>query len=405
MGQNGIREFERGFGKRNVIEHDAVGGEGAGKVGRLVSAKSVLPRRVDWLWPGFIGFGGLTFLTGDAGVGKGLFEADLIAHLSRARKFPDGGRAGRVTTIVYSKEENLETTLVPRLKAARADLDRVAFARPASARNGAKPLPLTPLPNGIEHVRRFVVQSRARLIIFDPIFQFLPSGADTNSETAVFNALQPLIELSQELNLAVLCVRHPNKKTELTGIYRMMGSGAFGQIPRTIIAVKQMPGDERGRMLVCEKNNLMAKPSALPFRIVEGKGKIPHLEWGKPLTRDEEESAADAAGTTQTKVERACELVRTMLADDGAEATNVKRAAESVGISAATLHRAYRIVGVESSPLQDDATGLMKGMVLTLPGHRSEPRPRRRRSGRQAKLGFTSERTAESPEGGDHPVR
>jgi hypothetical protein len=108
----------------------------------------------------------------------------------------------------------------------------------------------------------------------------MASRADTNSETSVFETLEPLIELSQELNLAVLCLRHPNKKTDLSEIYRMMGSGAFGQIPRTIIAVKLMPGDEHGRMLVCEKNNLTAKPAALPFRIVEGAGKIGRLEMG-----------------------------------------------------------------------------------------------------------------------------
>lgn len=398
------QDFERPFGKGNVIEHDGADGEGASHLGRLVSAKSVRRRRVDWLWPGFIAFGGLAFLTGDAGVGKGLFEADLIARLSRGRKFPDGGRAPRTATLVYSKEENLETTLVPRLRAARADLGRVSFARPAGARNGAKPVRLMALPQGIEHVRRFAIQSHARLIIFDPIFQFLPSGADTNSETAVFDALEPLVELSQELNLAVLCLRHPNKKTDISGIYRMMGSGAFGQIPRTIIAVKQMPADEHGRMLMCEKNNLMAKPAALPFRIVEGAGKIAHLEWGNPLTREEEESAAEGAAATPTKVERACELVRAMLTEGEADATAVRRTAESLGISAASLHRAYRILKVESWPLQDDRTGLMKGMALALPGHRGEHRPRRVRSSRQAVLGFTGEETANPLRGGDHPV-
>jgi hypothetical protein len=79
------REFERGFGKGKLIEHGGAGGEEAGHLGRLVTAKSVRPRRVDWLWPGFIAFGGLAFLTGDAGVGKGLFEADLIARLSILR--------------------------------------------------------------------------------------------------------------------------------------------------------------------------------------------------------------------------------------------------------------------------------------------------------------------------------
>ena len=178
----------------------------------VVGAKSIKPRRTAWLWPGWISAGrGLTFLTGDAGVGKGLYEADLIARLSKARKFPDGSKAQRITTLIYSQEENRETTIIPRLKAAGANLDLVRLALPESPRNGARARPLKPLPEGIEHVRRFVAQTGAGLAILDPIFQFFAHGADTNSETAVYEALAPLIELAQEQNLAVLCVESPQQ--------------------------------------------------------------------------------------------------------------------------------------------------------------------------------------------------
>ena len=361
------RDFEKGFGKGRVVEVEDHREDGAGGLGRVVGAKSIKPRRTEWLWPGWIPLGGLTFLTGDAGVGKGLYEADLIARLGKARKFPDGSKAPRITTLIYSQEENRETTLIPRLKAAGADLDRVRLALPEAPRNGARAQPLKPLPGGIEHVRRFVAQTGAGLVIFDPIFQFFAHGADTNSETAVYEALAPLIEFAQEQNLAVLCVRHPNKRVEMSGIYRMMGSGAFGQLPRTIIGVKQMAGDEHGRLVLCEKNNLMAKPSALPFRIVEGRGKVARIEWGQPLDREAEEAATAASEVTPNKLQRARELVKKMLADEGTEATTLIKTAASLGISAATMHRAYREEKVQSEPLKDEKSGLMKGMLLWLP--------------------------------------
>jgi hypothetical protein len=127
-------------------------------------------------------------------------------------------------------------------------------------------------------------------------------------------------------------------------------------------------------------------------------------KWGNPLTREEEEAAAEAAAATPSKIERACELVRSMLAEGEADATTVKRTAEAMGISTASLHRAYRILRIESWPLQDDRTGLMKGMALALPGHRDERRPRRCRSSRQASLGFTGEHTPQPPKGRDHPA-
>lgn len=365
--RDATKEFERGFGKGKVVEIDPSRSDAGDESGRSVGASSFKPRRVEWLWPGWVALGGLTFVTGDAGVGKGLYCADLVARVSKGRRFPDGSKAPRCTTLIYSLEENRETTLIPRLRAAGADLGRVKLALPSAARNGARPHPLKPLPEGIEHVRRLVVESDARLVIFDPIFQFFARGADTNSETAVFDALAPLIELAQELALAVLCVRHPNKRVEMSGIYRMMGSGAFGQIPRTIIGVKHLPGDEHGRLVVCEKNNLMAKPAALPLRIVEGRRKVARIEWGQPLDREAEEAATAASEVTPCKLERARKLVRTMLTDGEAEATTLIKTAAALGISASTMHRAYREEKVQSEPLKDEKSGLMKGMVLWLP--------------------------------------
>ncbi|HYT90301.1 MAG TPA: AAA family ATPase [Gemmataceae bacterium] len=92
-----------------------------------VLAASQLPvRPVRWLWPGRLALGKLAILDGDPGVGKSFLTLDLCGRLSTGRPFPEGSLCpGPANALVLNGEDGADDTLVPRLRALDADLDRV----------------------------------------------------------------------------------------------------------------------------------------------------------------------------------------------------------------------------------------------------------------------------------------
>jgi len=187
------REFEHGFGKGKVLEHDACDGDAQRYGARLIGADRLKGRHIDFLWRGFIIKGGLTFLAGDPGIGKGVFIADLIARITTGRAFPDGSKPRRANVLMYALEENREAALIPRLRAARADLRRVKIVQPERFEsNGAQPI-FRGLPEGISHVEHFAGEVDATLVVFDPVIDFFAPKTDVNDEAAVRNALNPLV--------------------------------------------------------------------------------------------------------------------------------------------------------------------------------------------------------------------
>ncbi|HUO04415.1 MAG TPA: AAA family ATPase [Candidatus Binataceae bacterium] len=361
------REIESAFGKRKVITIDGGRGGGPESAQCAVWSNRLRPRPLKWFWAGWIMEGGLNFLIGDPAAGKGLFLADLVARITRGAKLPDESKAPRATVLMCAIEENIAGALLPRLIAAGAARRRVAVftpSAPGDARNGGA---FEGLPKGIERLRSQVERTGARLVVFDPLVDFLAAGTDPNNEVAVSEALKPLTRLAEEKSLAIICVRHLNKKSETKGFYRMLGSTAFAQKARVIMQIKQDPERDDSRILSCEKNNYAQKPAALAFRIVNGRNKTPHIEWRGPLDREAEEAAADAEGVTPTKLDEACNQLRALLADGPADAEAVQRAMRATGVADRTRFRAYKKMRVKKEKVSDEKTGEIVKWRLSLP--------------------------------------
>ncbi|HGE2296536.1 TPA: AAA family ATPase, partial [Pseudomonas aeruginosa] len=91
-----------------------------------VSAASIKPVAIRWLWPGWIAQGKLHILAGAGGTGKTTLLLGLIATITSAGRWPDGERCKEAgNAIIWSSEDDPADTIVPRLAAAGADLRRV----------------------------------------------------------------------------------------------------------------------------------------------------------------------------------------------------------------------------------------------------------------------------------------
>src|SRR4051794_26925544 len=90
---------------------------------RVLPASRVEVERPTWLWEGRIPLENMTLLVGRQGLGKSTLVAELVAQASRGKL--DGDLHGeRVCTLLVTAEDSHSVTVVPRLQAAGADLER-----------------------------------------------------------------------------------------------------------------------------------------------------------------------------------------------------------------------------------------------------------------------------------------
>jgi len=153
----------------------------------ITAADQVVAQPVSWLWPGFLPGGKLTVLDGDPDLGKSLIALDLCARLSTGRPFPDGqAGAGPANALVLSAEDAAADTVVPRLQAAGADMQRV-FVWNRQRADEEWPWRF---PAQVAKLDEALARTDARLAVIDPIMAFLDSSVLCSSDPSVRRLLQ-----------------------------------------------------------------------------------------------------------------------------------------------------------------------------------------------------------------------
>ena len=298
-----------------------------------------------WLWPKVIPAGCLVAFDGDPGCGKSMLTVDLAARLSRGDPFPDGTSLDRPRrTLFFNAEDDFEDTILPRLRAARADLDHIFTMRGETGQVGGRAMRL---PRDASAIARTVRKECIDLIVIDPLVAFLDEHFSVNSDQFVRRALQPLADLNRATHSTTLMVRHLNKNSDQKALYR--GSGSIGVIgaARAGLLATVHPHRKGCYLLTANKMNVGEKPPALIYGITQGDSAT--IEW---LGEGEEPITADAALHPEEAdtpgIFRAMGWLRTILRDGPRLASEVILEATAAGISERTLERAKRQAGIQS---------------------------------------------------------
>jgi hypothetical protein len=94
---------------------------------KAICAVNVVPRQVRWLWSSRIALGKFSLLAGNPGLGKSQITVAIAAAVTTGGALPGGCSAPLGSVIFVVCEDDYSDTIVPRLIAAGADLDRVFF--------------------------------------------------------------------------------------------------------------------------------------------------------------------------------------------------------------------------------------------------------------------------------------
>jgi putative DNA primase/helicase len=203
----------------------------------LIRASDVVPKPVDWLWKGWLVAGKVNLLGGVPGTGKTNIATTMSAIVSSGGQWPDGTKAKQGSVVFWSGEDNNEDTLNPRFRAAGADIVHVHTV--GHVKQGDVCRSFDPAKDMDLLRLKLLPIKDIRLIVIDPIASAVSCNSDKNAE--VRRALQPLVDLAEELQCAVVGITHFSKGTNgRAPIERITGSLAFGALARVVlVATKQ----------------------------------------------------------------------------------------------------------------------------------------------------------------------
>jgi putative DNA primase/helicase len=331
---------------------------------QTVKASSYTMRGVTWFWPDRLAIGKLGLIGGLPDKGKGLIGSYLCACATNKQPLPcNEGEAPQGSVLYFTAEDEPEDTVVPRLAAAGADLDRVHIVKVMGD------------PNGKERTFSMITDLHALeaklkeigdvvLVIIDPMSAYIGVGkANVSSTGDVRGFLKPLTDLAAKNKICHLGIMHFNKKADVTNaMLRIADSLAYVAAARHVYVVVDDTEAEDRRLFVKAKNNLSTDKKALSYMTgARNVGKdpdtqkdiwAPYVEWG---AKHIEITATDAmqaeAGGNQSRHARheAEDFLRERLAHGPVKQKDIADEAEGNGIAKRTLARAKKELKIKSS--------------------------------------------------------
>lgn len=322
---------------------------------KMCTASEVVSKPKTWIYPNWLQQGELTVLAAPPGAGKTTFASALAAGITRGETYSLGHGLTPTSTghvIIVNKEDGVETALVPRLKAAGADLTRVHFI---GGKDGLDSDSSFSFFNEQDldrlECRVELFGDNLDLIIIDPIYCAVDGEASNNHKAR--EAYERLARLAKRLSCAILGIAHTVKNTQnKQPLARIGGPPALREVPRAIILLARIDGgptESSGtHVIVHAKNNEGKLDGGYEYRqmavdIPEATGAIEttKLVIISQLTGSAEEILNMADGGKPAKAmlksQVAENFLRAVLAEGARPKHEIMELAEKAGVRPGTL--------------------------------------------------------------------
>jgi AAA domain len=303
-------------------------------VATLRCVADVEAEHVHWLWYPYIPQGKVTLVEGDPGVGKSWMVLALTTAIAAGQGLPNVEKCDPRSVLLLSSEDGLADTIRPRLDSLKADVSRIfALDGPVVFDSG-----------GLSLVAQSIEKHQPRLVIVDPLVAYLGANVDLHRANETRLVMAALSRLAEGHRCAIVVVRHLTKSGKERPIYRGLGSIDITAACRSVLPVGADPDQPAKRAVVQIKNNLAEMGSAIGYTLSGGT-----FSWTglSNLTADRLLSAGHG-DEERSALEEAQQFLLEFLSGGSQPAKDVERHAKKAGVSARTLWRAKRSLGITS---------------------------------------------------------
>ncbi|MFZ6691848.1 AAA family ATPase [Undibacterium sp. SXout20W] len=336
--------------ERGALQLDSISEKSLNRKVDILCGSTIKPVAITWLWFNWIPSGKLTILAGAAGTGKTTLALGLAAVLTSGGKWPDETScAKRGNVLIWSSEDNPEDTLVPRLIASGADLNKIFFIN-GITENGEK-FPFDPAQD-ISSLKIAVAEiGGVSLLIVDPIVSAV--AGDMHRANDVRRSLQALVDFASENQCAVIGITHFAKGgAGKSPQDRVIGSQAFGALARMVLVTAKEEDSEK-RVLARAKSNIAPDNGGVAYNIalktIDGGIETTCVMWAGKIEGTAREILGDVEitdGEDGSEKQDAEQFLKDLLAGGALPTKQVKADADGAGYAWATIRRAQKSLGI-----------------------------------------------------------
>lgn len=230
----------------------------------LLAAADVQYEPPKWLIEPYFQRGKGSMLQSDPGVGKTAFMCAVAAAVTTGKGML-GLQVDSPGNVLMLSTEDDPGVLRGRFEASGGDLNKFYMAADAAS-----------LSFGDSAIERYISQTDARMVIFDPFQSFLGSSVDMFRANETRPVLAKLFEMCARHDCACVIIAHLGKSTkDKSPVNQALGSVDIGGAMRSIIHIVRNPDNESENIAVQVKSSNARRGDSIKYRIVDRGG----VEW------------------------------------------------------------------------------------------------------------------------------